>query len=55
VSKPEESKESNSKVKMSNTYKSAGVDKEEGYKTVDKIKSAVAETHNKNVLNNLGS
>jgi len=40
---------------MNNTYKSAGVDKEEGYKTVDKIKSAVAETHNKNVLNNLGS
>ncbi len=40
---------------MNNTYKSAGVDKEEGYRTVDKIKSAVAETHNKNVLNNLGS
>ncbi len=40
---------------MNNTYKSAGVDKEEGYKTIDKIKSAVAETHNKNVLNNLGS
>ncbi len=40
---------------MSNTYKSAGVDKEEGYKTVDKIKTAVSETHNKNVLNNLGS
>ena len=40
---------------MNNTYKSAGVDKEEGYKTVDKIKYAVAETHNKNVLNNLGS
>lgn len=40
---------------MSNTYKSAGVDKQEGYKTVDKIKSAVAETHNINVLNNLGS
>ncbi|ACU07010.1 Phosphoribosylformylglycinamidine cyclo-ligase [Flavobacteriaceae bacterium 3519-10] len=40
---------------MSNTYQSAGVNKEEGYKTVDKIKSAVAETHNKNVLNNLGS
>ncbi len=38
-----------------NTYKSSGVDKEEGYKTVDKIKSAVAGTHNKNVLNNLGS
>lgn len=40
---------------MSNTYKSAGVDKEEGYKTVDKIKSAVASTHNASVLNNLGS
>lgn len=40
---------------MSNTYKSAGVDKEEGYKTVDKIKNAVSETHNENVLNNLGS
>jgi len=40
---------------MNDTYKSAGVDKEEGYKTVDKIKSAVAGTHNKNVLNNLGS
>lgn len=40
---------------MNNTYKSAGVDKEEGYKTVDKIKSAVSETHNQNVLNNLGS
>ncbi|AQX06084.1 phosphoribosylformylglycinamidine cyclo-ligase [Elizabethkingia meningoseptica] len=38
-----------------NTYKSAGVDKEEGYKTVDKIKKAVGETHNSNVLNNLGS
>ncbi|WP_407533548.1 phosphoribosylformylglycinamidine cyclo-ligase [Elizabethkingia anophelis] len=38
-----------------NTYKSAGVDKEEGYKTVDKIKKAVIETHNPNVLNNLGS
>ncbi|QCX54254.1 phosphoribosylformylglycinamidine cyclo-ligase [Elizabethkingia sp. JS20170427COW] len=38
-----------------NTYKSAGVDKEEGYKTVDKIKKAVSETHNSNVLNNLGS
>lgn len=40
---------------MSNTYKSAGVDKEEGYKTVDRIKTAVAETHNENVLNSLGS
>ena len=40
---------------MSNTYKSAGVDKEEAYKTVDKIKSAVSETHNENVLSGLGS
>lgn len=40
---------------MSNTYKDAGVDKEEGYRTVDKIKDAVAGTHNKNVLNSLGS
>lgn len=40
---------------MSNTYKSAGVDKEEGYKTVDKIKNAVASTHNSHVLNSLGS
>lgn len=40
---------------MNNTYKSAGVDKEEGYKTVDKIKSAVSETHNSRVLNSLGS
>lgn len=37
------------------TYKSAGVNKEEGYKTVDKIKSAVGETHNPSVLNHLGS
>ncbi len=40
---------------MSNTYKQAGVDKEEGYQTVSKIKDAVAATHNKNVLNGLGS
>lgn len=40
---------------MSNTYKKAGVDKEEGYQTVSKIKQAVAETHNENVLNGLGS
>jgi phosphoribosylformylglycinamidine cyclo-ligase len=40
---------------MSNTYKQAGVDKEEGYKTVDKIKAGAASTHNKNVLNGLGS
>lgn len=37
------------------TYKQAGVDKEEGYKTVDKIKAGVASTHNANVLNNIGS
>lgn len=40
---------------MNNTYKSAGVDKEEGYQTVEKIKKAVSETHNKNVLNGIGS
>lgn len=40
---------------MSNTYKQAGVDKEEGYQTVSKIKQAVAETHNENVLNGIGS
>ncbi|VDH04989.1 phosphoribosylformylglycinamidine cyclo-ligase [Bergeyella zoohelcum] len=40
---------------MSNTYKSAGVDKEEGYQTVEKIKKAVSETHNENVLNGIGS
>lgn len=40
---------------MSNTYKSAGVDKEEGYQTVSKIKKAVSETQNENVLNGIGS
>ena len=40
---------------MSNTYKQAGVDKEEGYQTVSKIKKAVSETHNSNVLNGIGS
>ncbi|MFV0147841.1 phosphoribosylformylglycinamidine cyclo-ligase [Empedobacter falsenii] len=40
---------------MSNTYKQAGVDKEEGYQTVSKIKDAVAATHNENVLNGIGS
>lgn len=40
---------------MNSTYKSAGVDKEEGYQTVSKIKKAVSETHNSNVLNGLGS
>ncbi len=37
------------------TYKSSGVDKEEGYQTVSKIKDGVASTHNKNVLNGIGS
>ena len=40
---------------MSNTYKQAGVDKEEGYQMVSKIKDAVAATHNENVLNGIGS
>ncbi len=40
---------------MSNTYKDSGVDKEEGYKTVKKIKTAVSQTHNENVLNTIGS
>ena len=37
------------------SYKDSGVDKEEGYKAVDLIKSKVAETHNENVLTGLGS
>lgn len=37
------------------TYKQAGVDKEEGYATVHKIKEAVQETHNESVLNGIGS
>jgi phosphoribosylformylglycinamidine cyclo-ligase len=37
------------------TYKDSGVDKEEGYRAVDKIKDAVAATHNKDVLTGLGS
>ncbi|APD08112.1 phosphoribosylformylglycinamidine cyclo-ligase [Flavobacteriaceae bacterium UJ101] len=37
------------------TYKKAGVDKEEGYATVNKIKDSVQSTHNENVLNGLGS
>lgn len=36
------------------TYKQAGVDKEEGYLTVDKIKKDAASTHDKNVLSTLG-
>jgi phosphoribosylformylglycinamidine cyclo-ligase len=37
-----------------NTYKKAGVDKEEGYKTVDLIKPMAKKTYNKNVLTELG-
>ena len=37
------------------TYKSSGVDKEEGYQTVSKIKEGVSSTHNSNVLNGIGS
>ena len=37
------------------TYKDSGVDKEEGYKAVDLIKSKVSETHNSCVLTGLGS
>lgn len=40
---------------MSNSYKSAGVDKEEGYKAVELMKKNVLKTHNKSVLTNLGS
>ncbi len=36
------------------TYKNAGVDKEEGYKTVDLIKPFVKKTYNNNVLTELG-
>ncbi|OQY33792.1 MAG: phosphoribosylformylglycinamidine cyclo-ligase [Spirochaetaceae bacterium 4572_59] len=37
------------------TYKDSGVDKKEGYRAIDLIKSKVAETHNENVLTGLGS
>ncbi|MGI9525557.1 MAG: phosphoribosylformylglycinamidine cyclo-ligase [Weeksellaceae bacterium] len=40
---------------MMATYKDAGVNKEEGYNTVSKIKDAVASTHSPNVLNGIGS
>ncbi len=36
------------------SYQQAGVDKEEGYKAVSLMKTAVKETLNENVLNNLG-
>ncbi|RRD39019.1 phosphoribosylformylglycinamidine cyclo-ligase [Leptotrichia sp. OH3620_COT-345] len=40
---------------MSISYKDAGVSKEEGYKTVEKIKDKVRSTYNSNVMNELGS
>lgn len=40
---------------MTISYKNSGVDKEEGYKAVNLMKEHVAKTHNKFVLNNLGS
>lgn len=40
---------------MTITYKDSGVDKEEGYRLVEKAKAAAAKTHNPNVLNGIGS
>lgn len=37
------------------SYKDAGVNKEEGYKSVELMKEKVAKTHNQNVLTGLGS
>ena len=37
------------------SYKDAGVNKEEGYRAVDKIKDAAKSTHSANVLTGLGS
>ena len=37
------------------SYKDAGVNKEEGYRSISLIKDMVARTHNKNVLTGLGS
>ncbi len=42
-------------MKRTNPYKESGVNKEEGYATVDKIKAGVQATHNDHVLNGLGS
>lgn len=39
---------------MSITYKDSGVDKEAGYKQVQMIKDFIKDTHNKNVLSDLG-
>ncbi len=40
---------------MSITYKDSGVDKEEGYRLVEKAKSAAAATHSNRVLGGIGS
>ena len=40
---------------MTISYKDSNVNKEEGYKTVKKIKDKVKSTYNSNVLNELGS
>ena len=40
---------------MSISYKDSGVDKEEGYKSVEKIKKGAKSTYNANVMNDLGS
>ena len=45
----------NSDKKHSMKYSDAGVNKEEGYETVSKIKDVVAATHSPNVLNGIGS
>jgi len=42
------------KIFFMTTYKNSGVDKEEGYKTVELIKPLVKKTYNKNVLTELG-
>ena len=40
---------------MTNSYKDSGVDKEEGYRTVEKIKDKVKSTYSANVMNEIGS
>ncbi len=40
---------------MSISYKDSGVNKEEGYRSVEKIKKGARSTYNSNVLNELGS
>ena len=40
---------------MTITYKDSGVDKEEGYRTVEKIKDKVKSTYSANVMNEIGS